>query len=409
MKKYISYFTVTLIALSILSCSARDNTSPIKSEKNIKTIKADEIRKSYGDYLKSKMQVSDSVLEAELRRIKYDVVFTKVTYEAIDPFGETKTLSGLIGYPVLPAGEKDKQLSIVSIQHGTLSYESEAPSLNKFKDVGSLGNALSLIPPTLTEGYIVVVPDYFGYGADEKNIHYYEVRPSLAEATRKLIEAIPAFAKEKSLNTSPDKLYLFGYSEGGFATMSTLKSFSENSGGFTNITTVAGAGAYDKVATATHVIQQTSGEAPHFTASYLWVLTTYNNVYGINRDLNLLVQPGIEPVAKEYIGTDKIMQSNKIPSAPSQAFNPAFVEGIVKQTDKAYMNALNDNNVSDFNAIGSVELVHGTNDTWVPTFNTDSAFIRLQHKGVNVNKYLYEGGTHSSTYPVFVLRALRKL
>jgi fermentation-respiration switch protein FrsA (DUF1100 family) len=103
------------------------------------------------------------------------------------------------------------------------------------------------------------------------------------------------------------------------------------------------------------------------------------------------------------------MQSNKIPSAPSNAFNPAFVEGIVKQTDKAYMNALNDNNVSDFNAIGSVELVHGTNDTWVPTFNTDSAFIRLQHRGVNVNKYLYEGGTHSSTYPVFVLRALRKL
>ncbi len=100
---------------------------------------------------------------------------------------------------------------------------------------------------------------------------------------------------------------------------------------------------------------------------------------------------------------------NKYLLLPQKLFPPEFVKGIVERTDNAFMKALEDNDVSDFNALGKVELVHGTKDTWVPTFNTDSAFIRLQKREVDVDKYLYDGGTHSTTYPVFVLKALSKL
>lgn len=410
MKNFISrLIPCFLLSLLIISCNINSQSSLIKSEKTIKTIKADVIRENYRQYLKNRLKVSDSVLTDELRKIKYDITFTKVTYEAIDPFGETKILSGLIGYPVLPAEERDKQLSIVSIQHGTLFAESDTPSFNKFKDTTTLKDALSLIPPTHENGYIIVVPDYFGYGADEKDMHYYEVRSSLAEATRKLIEAVPSFAQDKSLHINPTKLFLFGYSEGGFATMSTLKSFSENPDNFTDIVTVAGAGAYDKVETATHVIQQTSGDSPNFTASYLWVLLTYDKVYNINRNLSQLVQPEMEPVVKKYAETDKIMQAQKIPSVPSKAFNPTFVKGITEKTDEAFIKALVDNDVSDFEAKGTVVLVHGTKDTWVPTFNTELAYDRLQKREVNVSTHYFEGGTHSTTYPIFVLKALKSL
>jgi len=409
MNKYLLHLITIVLAFSCISCESANNPSPIKSTKTIRTIKADDIRKSYKEYAIKYLKASESQAVKELAKIKYDITFVKVTYEAVDPFGNVKILSGLIGYPELPHNEKEKSLTIVSVQHGTLSSESEAPSFNKLRDAGSLRDALTLIPPAHENGYIIVVPDYFGYGSDEKNIHYYEVRPSLAEATRKLIEATPSFAKEKSLHTDDSRLYLFGYSEGGFATMSTLKSFSENRSNFTDITTVAGAGAYDKVATATHVVQQESGDSPNFTASYLWVMLSYNSVYGINRDLSRLVQPDMVSVVEKYIGTDKIMQSKQIPSAPSKAFNPEFIKGIVDKSDQKFIKALEDNNVSDFDALGKVELVHGTKDTWVPTFNTDSTFIRLQRRGVDVNKYLYDRGTHSSTYPIFVLKALSKL
>jgi len=409
MRKYFSYLLISLFILPITACEAKGQSSLIKSEKKIRTIKADDIRKNYRDYAVKSMQVSGSTADAELAKIKYNVTFSKVTYEATDPFGNVKILSGLIGYPNLPDNEKNKTLTIVSVQHGTLSSESGAPSLNTFKEAGKIRDGLTLIPPAHENGYIIVIPDYFGYGSDEKDIHYYEVRSSLAEATRKLIEAVPSFAKEKSLQVDTTKLYLFGYSEGGFATMSTLKSFSENPSSYKDIITVAGAGAYDKVATATHVIQQTQGVSQSFTASYLWVMLSYNNVYGINRDLNRLVQPEMIPIVNKYIGTDKIMQADKIPSAPSKAFSSEFVKGIVDKTDSQFMSVLEDNNVSDFNALGKVELIHGTKDTWVPTFNTDSAFIRLQKRGVDVNKYLYNDGTHSTTYSIFVLKALSKL
>ncbi len=263
MKKYVPYLIATLFVFSI-SCESASKPSLIKSEKNVRTIKADDIKKSYKEYAINYLKVSESRVNEELAKIKYDITFCKVTYEAVDPSGNTKILSGLIGYPNLPDNEKEKPLTIVSVQHGTLFSESEAPSFNTFKDAGTLRDALTLIPPAHENGYIIVVPDYFGYGSDEKDIHYYEVRPSLAEAARKLIEAIPSFTKDKSLHTDTSRLFLFGYSEGGFATMSTLKSFSENRSNFTDIITVAGgAGAYDKVATATHVIQQTTGDSPN--------------------------------------------------------------------------------------------------------------------------------------------------
>ncbi len=399
-------------SIILISCNKQnkesDDSSSIKSITLIDTVKVDLIKQSYDYFLRTVKQLSDAEIEQELAKVKYDVIFSKVTYDAIDPFGRTKTLSGLVAYPILPTDEKEKELSIISIQHGTLSYESHAPSLSQFKDPSLNKNALNYAA-AFKNGYILLMPDYFGYGSDEKGLHYYEVASSLAEATRKLIEAAPSFAKQKSISLNLNKLFLFGYSEGGFATMSTLKSLSENPSIYTDITTVAGAGAYDKLATARQIIQQQSGESTLFTASYIWVLLTYNKIYDINRPLDELLQSKTAPEVKKYVDTDNIMQIRNIPPAPSEAFSPSFVEGIINNSDKAFVDALTSNNVSNFTAKGYVDLVHGSSDTWVPTFNTDSAYVHLQKRGLNVHKYIFEGGTHSTTYPVFVIKALEKL
>ncbi|MBD8387104.1 S9 family peptidase [Dysgonomonas sp. BGC7] len=407
MKKYkISLIAFLLILLSVQACS---NDSLINSTQNKGTVRAEDIRAEYEYYLKEVKRLPKTVIDSELSKIKYDVSFYKVTYDATDPFGATKRLSGLVGIPNLSKEDKSKLFSIVSIQHGTLVYEAQAPSNIKFEKGKLTRDALTILSAAHTNGYIVVMPDYFGYGSDEENVHYYETGTSLAEATRKLIEAIPDLAKEKSVNIDLSKLFLFGYSEGGFATMSTLKSFSEHPTSYKNIITVSGAGAYDKVATAKHVTSQKGGNSPQFTASYLWVLLTYNSVYGINRDLHQMLLPAIVPKVKKYVGTDKIMQSQNIPSDPSKIFAPLFVEGLIKETDNDYIKALMDNNVSDFDALGSVILVHGMQDTWVPTFNTDSAFVRLQKRGVDVKTKYIEGGTHSSSYTGFIMKALETL
>jgi len=401
------------IPFFFVSCKASDKTEvsepKIKEIIEIGTIDVRLVKEGYSYFLK-RINTPGPEIKNKLSVLKYNIKVCKVTYNAVDPFGIEKTLSGLVIYPVLPADEKDKKLNIISVQHGTLGLEEEAPSNYSINNTPEMSDVLNLIPSSHINGYITLVPDYFGYGADEKEIHYYEVRKMLAEASKKLIEAMPSFAEKTGLNIGSDKLLLFGYSEGGFATMSTLMAFSQDKESpFKNYITVAGAGAYDKPATALYVTQKEKGESINFIASYLWVMLVYNNVYSIDKKPEELVRKEIVPKIAIYEGTDKIMQIKDIPLAPSRVFNPDFVKSLVDGSEKAFLDALKDNDVSDFDAKGSVELVHGTNDTWVPAFNTDSTYARMKRRNVDVTKILFNGGTHSTTYSFFVAKAMEKL
>lgn len=418
MKIFLTYFFCLSLLVSSYACSddnndnkANNSFSPAYETLVIDTLKAEEIKGYYKTFLEQTKGFSGVDADAELAKIKYDVVFTAVKYQGVDPFGKTRTLSGLVGYPILPASKTkkvEKALRVASIQHGTLFSESQAPSKSSFKAVNPIRDILTIVIPAHENGYVLVMPDYFGYGADEAEAHYYEHRPTLAAASRDLINAIPEYAAKKSLKINTDKLFLLGYSEGGFATMSTLKSFSENASQYKDFVTVAGAGAYDKEVTATRIVGQKTGDSPTFTASYAWVLLTYNSAYKIDRDLDKLFQPAVLPEIKGYVGNDLIMQTQTLPLEPVNVFLADFAKGLVDKTDKPYMEALRDNNVSDFDAKGSLDLIHGSADTWVPTYNTDSAYVRLQKRGIKVEKTIVPNGTHSSTYPFFAIKALSK-
>lgn len=412
-------FRNTILCLSLLTmsyaCSDDDNKSSSSSNSTatetavVDTLKVDQIKTYYRTYLTQMQSFVPVDIETEVAKVKYDVAFTTVQYSAVDPFGNVRSVSGLVGYPVLPEQDKNKSLEIASLQHGTLTYPEQAPSKETFADINPVRDILMLVLPSLEKGYILAMPDYFGYGIDQNNLHYYEHRATLAGTSRGLIESIPDYAKNKSLNINSDTLFLLGYSEGGFATISTLKSFSETTSQFKNFVTVAGAGAYDKVKTATDVVQQTTGDDPKFIASYSWVLLTYNNVYKTNRPLNQLFQDAVVPELEKYTDNNNIMLSDNLPLQPNKVFSQTFAQGLADKTDTEFMTILNDNNVSDFAAKGSISLVHGAADSWVPTFNTDSTYARLSRRGVDINKTIVPGGTHATTYAFFALEALNKM
>lgn len=91
MKSFI--IRVIILLLLTMPIAACDNSSRIKSIKSGATVKAQDIRADYGYYLKEIKRFPESVVNKELAKIKYDVSFYKVTYDATDPFGEIKTLS----------------------------------------------------------------------------------------------------------------------------------------------------------------------------------------------------------------------------------------------------------------------------------------------------------------------------
>lgn len=118
---------------------------------------------------------------------------------------------------------------VISLQHGTQVYEQCAPSrfnanplavLTSPDLTGALQNYVECIVGGLmaSAGYIVVMPDYQGFGDTAAVDHPY-VHLSLGESVRDLV----VWAQSHSLGPrgarANELLYLTGYSEGGYTTM----------------------------------------------------------------------------------------------------------------------------------------------------------------------------------------------
>ena len=140
--------------------------------------------------------------------------------------------SGLLWVPV----SLGRRLSvpIVSYQHGTQVYRYSAPSrfnanplalLASPDLVGGLQNYAECLTGALmaSAGYIVVMPDYPGFG-DSAEPHPY-VHLSLGDSVRRMVACAEAVLSGPFAAARPNgRLYLIGYSEGGFATMAAARS-----------------------------------------------------------------------------------------------------------------------------------------------------------------------------------------
>lgn len=402
---------VLTFALLIITFACSDDDDPVKAPDNLKEVKilaqlkVSEIKRTCQMILLDAGMPANEVT-AFVARFKYDVELAMVDYDVKDPFGHVRTLSGVVSYPMLPDSEKNKKLRIYANTHGTIGFNADAPS----QDLCSIQMNFIMHFPSHENGYIGVFPDYFGYGTDTDQMHYYEHRETLASATRELIDYVPEYVKQKSLQVDFDKLYIIGYSEGGFAALSTLKSYSETPSPFKDFVTLGEAGAYDTKETLKYIFQQAEGTS-EFVASYAWAVMTYDKAYQINRDYNQYFQAEFVPELRKHEGKNSIFEGiDQLPSIPSEIFTADFMKGITEGTDEAFVKALDDNDVSNFDAKGKVYLVHGDQDPWVPSFNTDVAYDRLKARGVNVEKEIIEGGDHHEGTPLFfTLRLIEEL
>ncbi len=210
----------------------------------------------------------------------------RITYKTKNTDGKEITASGALILPVT-----DQPVSMVSVQHGTITNDDQAPS--NFKD----GADASLNSLFSSLGYIISAPDYIGYGASKDLPHPSEHRASLASASLDMLRAAKEFLKEQNAVKWNNKLYIAGYSEGGFASMSLQKKIEEEaSSEFDLRASSLGAGAYDKTAFMKYLINTKTHGIVGYNRSYLWVTLTYDRIYGLNRPKSAYFK---EPYASE--------------------------------------------------------------------------------------------------------------
>lgn len=317
--------------------------------------------------------------------IKNNVKAYKVTYKTTNTDGAEINASGAVILPV-----SDQPQSMISVQHGTITTDSQAPS--NFADnseAASFGSVFGAM------GYIIVYPDYIGYGASRNLPHPYEHRASLASASLDLIRATKELLKGQTAVKWDEKLFLAGYSEGGYATMSLQKKIEDEAPGEFNLrASSCGAGAYDKTAFMKEIVNnQTHGDAG-YNRLYLWVLLSYDRTYKLNKPASYYFkEPWATQIAAAGGDPTKVEINTSFNNILTESFKKALNDG----TDSGFIQAVNDNNVFNWKPKTPTRLFHGTADQLVFYFNSVNAEAAMKKQGAtDVQLIPIQGGTHTA-------------
>jgi len=137
----------------------------------------------------------------------------RITYHSVIPeLGNKPTVtSGLLAVP----DTDGKSFPTVSYQHGTVYGHDEVPSFAEQSPETQL-----MIAQFAGQGYMLIGADYFGLGVSKEH-EGYMVKGSHQQATYDLLMASRAVLAH--LHLSSDRLFLAGWSQGGFVTMAFLE------------------------------------------------------------------------------------------------------------------------------------------------------------------------------------------
>ncbi len=117
-------------------------------------------------------------------------------------------------------------------------------------------------------GFIVVIPDYIGFGASASLPHPYLDAKSSTQSILDMIRATKEYSTDDKVLAKPTKdLFIFGYSQGGWATMQLQKTIEKDySTEFNLIASSCGAGPYSIEYMNKYIVDQPIYPMPYFLA-----------------------------------------------------------------------------------------------------------------------------------------------
>jgi len=316
---------------------------------------------------------------------QYGVEAYKVVYTTVDKDNKKINASGLITLPL----NADKPIGLVSDQHGTLFGDKYAPSEHApLRTTGALISTL--------KGYAVTMPDYIGYGITSKQYHPYQVKDSLAPVVVDLIIASKKFIKDRHIDSN-DKLFLTGYSEGGYATMAALELLEKEYADSLPVTASAPmAGSYDMKATADYVLLgENEYTAPHLP---LFLLYSYNRYYEWDTLASILQAPIYNEITTFVSEKEKgNITATSFPIERNKLYEESFIRSYKKGEEVQLTEALKANSIMDWKPNMPMYMFHCKGDKVVPSFNSQLAYDSFMKNGsTSVKLILKEGGTHDT-------------
>lgn len=236
-----------------------------------------------------------------------------------------------------------------------------------------------LFESVVKSGYIVLLPEFIGFGSTKHLPHPYHIEKYLSINSFLLIkESI------KHLEFTSNKLFISGYSEGAYIGYSLLKNFEDKLlRNFNSIHTIIGAGLYDVYGSIANGIQTSHYSKPEYIA-YLFHAYTY--YYNFKLD---------EIFKKEYIDEIKECFGDRkcFPTHLTTNLDELFLSSFKKHFPSNLKLIFEKNSLINFQPKTKVTLYHSKDDEIVSVKNSEIVFRNIYHNG-DVNLILDDTLSH---------------
>lgn len=388
------YFTLFILSLIAFSCDSDDETTPIVEIDRL--VEGNVIFGRGVSELKSFIELSGNADLIEIGDlIDSDVTFYEVTYRTTY-LGQEIIASGLVTFP-----ETTEAVPMISFQNGTIASDAEAPTnnLSTFTVLSGIAGA----------GYILAIPDYIGFGESVEVIPPYHHAELAGRSVIDLMRATRELAFQEGYSFD-GRAFLAGYSEGGYSTMAAHKLMEEeNPEGFELVASAPSSGGYDVKGFQEWYFEQESYDNPFFMA---FVALSYKTVYEYDEPLSDLFQdPYADRIPALFDGSKNGGQINaELNTVVAEFIQPDIRANIDSNPQYAtFVDALNDNTITNWIPRAPMYMYHGTADVTVPYENSVDSYQQLLDAGASpdVVKFIdLPGETHGSGFAPYLLEAI---
>jgi hypothetical protein len=253
----------------------------------------------------------------------------RLRYNSVDPLNQPTTASGVLMIPTGADTACQGPRPVLLYAHGT--RVERATDLANVTDPAN-GESLAVAAFFAAHGYIVVAPNYAGFDISALNYHPFlnadQQSKDMADALAAARSALPtSFAPSV---TDSGKLFVTGYSQGGFVAMATHRLLQQTGVAVTASAPMSGPYAMGAFGDAVFYGQVVGG-APLFVAfAAIGYQRAYGNIYSVPTDMfEARYATGIDTVLPTNGTRSELFSQGKLPreqlfssTPPDPAFAP---------------------------------------------------------------------------------------
>tara|TARA_B100000683_G_scaffold118576_2_gene116595 strand:- start:3763 stop:4989 length:1227 start_codon:yes stop_codon:yes gene_type:complete len=306
-----------------------------------------------------------------LLEINYDVVVYDIIYQSHWVNGEPIKASGLYFAPVT-----EEAFPIMVYNHGTRIRKQRSNSIRG-------ENLISMI--FATDGYGVIMPDYFGLGHGDK-VHLYCHADSEADAGIDFLKIIDKFNKKHGHKRN-EEIFITGYSQGGHACLALHKKLQkEYSDEFPVKASSPMSGPYDLAVTQAEVMYQEYSQ-PHYLPYLLIGTNAAYNIWPQERFYKIFKNPYDTIIPELFTGDYSYADINAaLPSIPKNMIIDELNHQYENNPDYLFKKIMVDNSVDDWKPNAPIQFCYCEADEEVKYENSLVAYDKMKANGA---KHLY--------------------